>query len=113
MSLNPKRKPDGELRTPFPNHSFGHHALTSSDDLNPENLPILPDICEIIVSAIEASDDGLTIGALKKQSQSTAKFGRLIDLGVTYLVANKILAVETRAAEGGGRGRPKKVLKIS
>ena len=113
MSLKSKGIPEGDLATPFPNHSFGHHALTSGEDLSPENLPILPDVCEIIVSAIESSDDGLTIGALKKQSQSTAKFGRLIDLGVTYLVANKILAVETRSAKGGGRGRPKKILKIA
>jgi len=107
-----KSKNDKEIDSPFPNHSFDHHALTHCVDLSPDTLPILPEVCEIILSAIESSDDGLTIGALKKQSQSTSSFGRLIDLGVAYLVAHEIVVVEKRAARGGGRGRPKKVLKI-
>jgi len=108
-----KSKSNKQIESPFPNHSFSHHAFSNCDDMNLENLPILPDVCKIILEAIGASEDGLTIGALKKQSQCNSKFGKLIDLGVAYLVANEVVVVERRAATGGGRGRPKKILKLN
>ena len=96
-----------KLVSPFPSH-----RLTPISGPIPSGMMPLPDeLRQLILAAVdEADEQGITVHTIKRRAAGTWRWGRLVEMAVSHLVARGELLVEKRAATGGKRGRPRLVL---